>query len=156
MGVNKRERHRKGLSGLYLPLYDALCMELPTEWDPTDGLRTFIEQDALWMKGRVLTGERKVTNAKAGESPHNYGMASDWCLWREGFPFYPDLEKQHQLWGVYQELVEKLGLRWGGDWKDAPHNELRISGSFKWRECLPHYEAGGQEAVEEFIRGKLE
>jgi peptidoglycan L-alanyl-D-glutamate endopeptidase CwlK len=39
----------------------------------TQGLRTFEEQDALYAQGRTKPG-KKVTNAKAGQSIHNYGF----------------------------------------------------------------------------------
>ena len=40
------------------------------------GLRTFAEQDALYAQGRTKPGA-KVTNAKGGQSIHNYGLAVD-------------------------------------------------------------------------------
>ena len=42
----------------------------------TQGLRTIAEQDALYAKGRTTPG-KKVTNAKGGQSVHNYGFAVD-------------------------------------------------------------------------------
>ena len=49
----------------------------------TQGLRTFKEQDDLYAIGRTKTG-KKVTNAKAGQSIHNYGLAVDICLLIDG------------------------------------------------------------------------
>ena len=45
----------------------------------TEGLRTIEEQNLLYAKGRTLPG-KKVTNAKGGQSIHNYGFAVDMCL----------------------------------------------------------------------------
>jgi peptidoglycan L-alanyl-D-glutamate endopeptidase CwlK len=42
----------------------------------TDAFRTFPEQDALFAKGRTTHGD-VVTNARGGETNHNYGMAVD-------------------------------------------------------------------------------
>ena len=42
-------------------------------------LRTFAEQDALYAQGRTKGG-LKVTNAKGGQSYHNYGLAIDIVL----------------------------------------------------------------------------
>jgi len=42
-------------------------------------LRTLEEQTILYNRGRTTPGV-KVTNAKAGESFHNYGLAVDICL----------------------------------------------------------------------------
>jgi peptidoglycan L-alanyl-D-glutamate endopeptidase CwlK len=45
----------------------------------TQGLRTIDEQNALYAQGRTKSGPI-VTNAKGGESFHNYGLAIDFCL----------------------------------------------------------------------------
>ncbi|MBH8600228.1 M15 family metallopeptidase, partial [Thermoactinomyces sp. CICC 23799] len=39
----------------------------------TDGLRTFAEQNELYAQGRTKPG-KIVTNAKAGQSYHNFGL----------------------------------------------------------------------------------
>ena len=44
----------------------------------TQGLRTFAEQTALYNQ------KPRVTNAKAGQSLHNYGLAFDFCLVQNG------------------------------------------------------------------------
>lgn len=46
-------------------------------------LRTFAEQDAIYAKGRTVEGVI-VTNAKAGQSWHNYGLAVDVVLIVDG------------------------------------------------------------------------
>ena len=47
------------------------------------GFRTFAEQDALYAQGRTKPGA-KVTNAKGGQSIHNYGLAVDIVLIIDG------------------------------------------------------------------------
>uniref|UniRef100_UPI002636B3DA M15 family metallopeptidase n=1 Tax=uncultured Chryseobacterium sp. TaxID=259322 RepID=UPI002636B3DA len=49
----------------------------------TQGLRSFEEQEKLYAIGRITTG-KKVTNAKAGQSIHNYGFAVDICMMIDG------------------------------------------------------------------------
>lgn len=49
----------------------------------TDGYRTIEEQNLLYAKGRTALG-KKVTNAKGGQSIHNYGFAVDMCLIIDG------------------------------------------------------------------------
>src|SRR5690606_12092414 len=85
----RRERFRRGLHPLYLPFYDALCLELGDHWQPYFGIRTHEQQAFLYAQGRDRPG-RVVTNARAGESAHNYGCASDWTVWRGGQPLWPD------------------------------------------------------------------
>lgn len=45
---------------------------------PVQGRRTIAEQNALYAKGRTAPGPR-VTNARGGQSPHNFGLAVDLC-----------------------------------------------------------------------------
>src|ERR1043165_556102 len=45
----------------------------------TQTLRTFEEQNALYAQGRTKPGQI-VTNAKGGQSYHNYGLAIDFAL----------------------------------------------------------------------------
>jgi peptidoglycan L-alanyl-D-glutamate endopeptidase CwlK len=86
------------------------------------GLRTYAEQDALFAQGRTKPGPR-VTNAAAGHSNHNFGIAFDVGVFDGGnyIEESPDYKTVGQI-GV------DLGLEWGGNWKsiqDEPHFELR-------------------------------
>lgn len=58
-------------------LIDALRRQAVTVL-PVQCRRTIGEQDELYAKGRTAPGP-KVTNAKGGQSPHNFGMAVDLC-----------------------------------------------------------------------------
>lgn len=90
----------------------------------TSGLRTYAEQDALYAQGRTRPGQ-KVTNARAGHSNHNFGIAFDVTLW--------DKETDLPVWEspAYKAigaLGAQLGLEWGGNWttiRDEPHFQLR-------------------------------
>lgn len=68
----------------YIEMCEALTGKATVRFAYT--LRTFAEQDALYSIGRTKlydeTGKRlgKVTNAKAGQSFHNYGLAFDIVL----------------------------------------------------------------------------
>ena len=84
----------------------------------TSGLRTFAEQDALYAQGRTAEG-RKVTNAQAGDSYHNYGLAFDVVEIRDGQAIW---ETEH--WEMIGVHGEDCGFEWGGRWinfKDRPH-----------------------------------
>lgn len=84
----------------------------------TDGFRSNAEQTALYAQGRTKPG-KVVTNAKAGESLHNYGLAVDVAFQLNG--------QLHYLDELYRKIVphaRELGIEWGGDWKsfpDKPH-----------------------------------
>ena len=89
----------------------------------TQGLRTFAEQDALYKQ------RPKVTNAKGGESIHNYGFAVDIVLIIDGKTASWDIHKDWDNDGIadWDECVKifaKHGWSWGGSWqsfKDFPH-----------------------------------
>ena len=95
----------------------------------TDTLRTFQEQEALYAKGRTKPG-KIITNAKAGESYHNYGLAIDFCLllndgkevsWDRNLDMDEDNQKD---WNEVVAVFKHYGWEWGGDWnnfKDYPH-----------------------------------
>lgn len=86
------------------------------------GLRTYAEQDALYEQGRSLSG-KIVTNAKGGQSNHNFGIAFDIGVFEGGK--YQGESPKYKAVGV---LGMELGLEWGGNWKtfvDTPHFQLR-------------------------------
>lgn len=92
------------------------------------GTRSFAEQEVLWQKGRDKSGKvvdksKVVTNARAGHSNHNYGIAFDVGVFR-GRTYITDFAAYAPV-GV---LGQELGLEWGGSWtnlKDGPHFQLR-------------------------------
>jgi peptidoglycan L-alanyl-D-glutamate endopeptidase CwlK len=107
------------------------------------GLRTYEEQDALFAKGRTAPGQI-VTQARGGESNHNFGLAADLC------PFTndkPDWNAPMAVWAAIGTAAMAHGLEWGGQWKkflDKPHVQLP---SMTVKECASCYQAGGLDAV---------
>ncbi len=107
------------------------------------GLRTFEEQDALYAKGRTQPGQI-VTQARGGESNHNYGLAADLCPYTAG---KPDWNAPITVWAAIGAAAAAHGLSWGGAWKkfiDKPHVELP---AMTVRECLACFRQGGIDAV---------
>ena len=102
------------------------------------GLRTFAEQDALYAQGRTKPG-KKVTNAKGGQSIHNYGLAVDIVLILDGktasWDEKSDFDKDQQSdWMEVVTEFKRAGFSWGGDWrtfKDMPHFEKTSGLSLK-------------------------
>jgi peptidoglycan LD-endopeptidase CwlK len=105
----------------------------------TSGRRTMDEQQALYNQGRTAPGNI-VTNAKPGESPHNYGQAIDF-----GFvnPVTGTLSWDNNApWAAVAQIGKGLGLVWGGDWsslKDLPHLETTT-----WQLARTEYRRSGQ------------
>lgn len=100
---------------------------LPDGWTVKiiSGNRTYAEQEALWSKGRTAPGP-KVTNARGGQSNHNFGIAWDIGLFDAKGTYNPPGNL-----GVYRaigKIGKALGLTWGGDWRgmvDLPHFEVK-------------------------------
>lgn len=90
----------------------------------TSGYRSFAEQNKLYAQGRTAPG-KIVTNAKGGQSNHNYGLAIDYVL------LSADGKKAlwtvNEKWRRVAQIGKSLGFSWGGDWKsfkDYPHLEM--------------------------------
>jgi len=106
------------------------------------GLRTFEQQNALFAQGRTTPGKR-VTNARGGQSNHNYGLAVDVCPFKNGQPDWDD----DGAFEIIGSEAKKLDLEWGGDWQrfpDRPHLEL---GGLTIKECYHLHRQGGLQAV---------
>lgn len=94
------------------------------------GNRSYEEQDALYAKGRTAPGP-KVTNAKGGESYHNFGVAGDFGVFRQGS--YLDANEAALASKVHKAVAAWAKanlpeLTWGGSWtsfRDEPHFEYR-------------------------------
>lgn len=110
------------------------------------GTRSYAEQNALFAK------RPKVTNARGGQSNHNFGIAIDVGIFVNG-KYYTGANRTEDK--AYQDLAvlvkKNLGfaagkerlLDWGGDWKsivDMPHYELHTGKTVA--QCRALLEAG--------------
>lgn len=99
------------------------------------GTRTYAEQNALFAQ------RPKVTNARGGQSNHNFGIAVDLGIFVGGKYYTGATRGEEQAYRNlailiksalgYLEGKERL-LDWGGDWKsfkDMPHYELHTGKS---------------------------
>lgn len=117
---------RINLDYLYPPFRDRLleviakCSERGADYYAVQGLRSYQEQDQLFRIGRDIPGN-KVTNAKGGQSQHQFGLAVDFV--RDSDLQTPGLQPD---WGdsAYDTLIEELGkagLHSGVGYRDRPH-----------------------------------
>ena len=91
-------------------------------------IRNGAEQDALYVQNR--------SKARAGQSPHNYGMAIDIVHGRKAW------ELPGTSWSIIghigKEIAHQRGLKleWGGDWSfyDPAHWQLE-----NWRSLAGGY-----------------
>jgi peptidoglycan L-alanyl-D-glutamate endopeptidase CwlK len=130
--------------------------------------RTFEEQNELYAQGRTKlydsTGKRlgKVTQAKGGQSIHNYHLAFDIVLLldKDGDGKFEsatyemlDFDKDGKSdWLEVVEYFKSKGFVWGGDWKfkDKPHFEMTFG--YTWRTLKMKYDSG--KTFTETINGK--
>lgn len=98
----------------------------------TSGYRSNAEQTRLYNQGRTTPGNI-VTNAKAGQSIHNYGLAIDYALLSPSGVMHWDIKRdmnanQVQDWFEVAAIGKSMGFQWGGDWKsfvDYPHLDMQ-------------------------------
>jgi peptidoglycan LD-endopeptidase CwlK len=98
------------------------------------GLRDFQEQAELYKMGRTkkidpITGKKIdiVTNAKAGQSMHNYGLAIDVVSIVNGKEDWENTD-----WKKVAQIGKSVGFEWGGNWKtfiDRPHFQMTFGNS---------------------------
>jgi len=70
-------------------------------------------QAALYAQGRTAAG-KIVTNARAGDSFHNYRCAVDVVPLVNG---KPDWDGSHPVWAEVGRIGQENGLEWAGNWK---------------------------------------
>lgn len=115
-------------------------------------LRTNKEQDALFLK------RPKVTNAKGGQSIHNYGLAFDIVLLYDqdgngtfeqaSWSTIRDFDENSKAdWRTVTDFFKSRGWEHGGSWKsfkDEPHFQAKKQNgtSWTWKELKSLVDSG--------------
>ncbi|WP_281358133.1 M15 family metallopeptidase [Saccharibacillus qingshengii] len=105
----------------------------------TSDFRGVEEQDELYRQGREKPGNI-VTNARGGQSYHNFGLAIDFALRDESDRIVWDMELDRSGngrsdWREVVELAKDLGFEWGGDWSNFPdYPHLQITFGYTLRQ----------------------
>lgn len=84
----------------------------------TSAFRSWDESDRLYAQGRTTPGSI-ISNARGGESYHNWGLAFDASPYENGV-----ITNNIELYKKMGRLGEQVGLEWGGRFKDLvdyPH-----------------------------------
>lgn len=106
----------------------AKSKKFPHDVKLLSGTRTYDEQNALYEK------RPKVTNAKGGQSNHNFSIAIDVGIF-DGSKYYTGATRtEEKAYDALAVLVKPniQELEWGGDWKsivDKPHYQYRTGKS---------------------------
>lgn len=113
------------------------------KWGVSDGRRTMAQQREIYAQGRTKPG-KVVSNAKPGQSAHNFGLAVDiWPLKPDGKNF--DWNAADTLFKKMADIAVSMGLTAGYYFKsihDAPHVE-----SPEWKIQQAKWKAGEIEIV---------
>lgn len=96
----------------------------------TQGLRSWTDQLALWLKGRdqanpgpppahgnIVNAVQVVTNAPPGYSYHNFGLAVDVAPFADNTP---DWNINHPAWKAIVAAGESVGLQSGSSFRTFP------------------------------------
>lgn len=97
-------------------------------------------QAALFAQGRTAPG-KIVTNARAGQSFHNYRVAFDVVPLRNGKPVWGTANEDAVLWKKIGAIGIQCGLEWAGNWR-----------TFKE---FPHFQFTGGLTLADFQAGKV-
>ncbi len=102
------------------------------------GTRSYDEQNALFRQGRFGNPGPRVTNARGGQSRHNFGIAWDIGIFEGGKYLTKPKPYEHAA-----KVGMTEGIEWGGNWKnfpDRPHYQLALP--LKVSEVRDRFETG--------------
>lgn len=117
------------------------------------GHRAYAEQQKLYDQGRTAPG-KVVTNAKGGQSAHNFGIAVD--LVRDGLIDRAGIQPDYapESYEPLRLLAPKHGLVWGGSWKFRDNPHVQMPNYITARDLDPLrfcFESGGLVSVFTFL-----
>lgn len=123
-------RDKKDLHPTLASAYETACelykAKYPSEPQPflSCTFRSNDEQNALYNIGRTVKGSI-VTNAKGGQSPHNFNPSLAFDIAFIGLNKKLSWDKKY--FKMFADLIVSEQVEWGGSWKftDAPHFELK-------------------------------
>ena len=127
----------------FIEAAEKVAAEYQCEYIAISGNRTWAEQDALYEQGRTKPGEI-VTNAKGGQSNHNFGIALDFGVFKKGRYLDGGTKAEKTVAAamhrtVAERLAKKHAIEWGGNWtsfKDQPHFEIPTGLTMKQKRDL--------------------
>ena len=112
------------------------------------------EQDALFNQ------RPKVTNARGGQSIHNYGLAFDIVILRDkdnnGTFESVDWDINSEYFKTVEAYFKSKGYEWGGDWKnfkDYPH--FQKSFGYTWQQLKKKVDSNDIIRVDNIVYPKI-
>lgn len=114
----------------------AECKAIGIDLLVTSTFRDYESQDSLYAQGRTAPG-KVVTNARGGQSFHNFRVAYDVVPLRAGKPVW---DAEDPIWKQVGDAGKACGLEWAGDWKKSKE--------------FPHFQLTGGLTLSDFQKGK--
>ena len=105
------------------------------------GTRSYTEQNTLFRQGRFGNPGPIVTRARGGQSWHNFGLAWDIGIFKNGAYVTRDAD-----YNKVSGAGKVAGVEWGGDWKtfrDNPHYQIAAAGR-SLGSARTEFESGGR------------
>jgi peptidoglycan L-alanyl-D-glutamate endopeptidase CwlK len=114
------------------------------------GLRSYADEDKLYLQGRFGNPGDIVTDARGGWSNHNFGCAVDCYPFLHGFAGDLNWVPKSAQFQLMVQALKAQGLAWGGDWisiRDWPHFQLGNIPTTPTRFDRDAFASGGLDAV---------
>jgi len=140
--MNRIDTLEPDFKEIVLKVIEESILATNRNWVIVQGRRTIAEQNGLYAQGRTKPGSI-VTNAKGGQSAHNFGLAAD--LAPEKAKGIIDWNAPAPIWEMMGNIAIQHGLTWGGLFKsikDLPHIEHP-----RWKEQQALSRAGKLEVA---------
>lgn len=134
--INEYKRGRKDV------VSDAKTAVFPNEYCKNTPATHYI----LLNRGLVKKKKEVSTNAWAGESYHNWGLALDFCIRKFGDDKIIELSDGAMSLSNYYKMIglvdlaKDCGLSWGGDWVDFEDTLHFEDKNYKIPETAYHYD----------------
>jgi RHS repeat-associated protein len=108
---------------------NAVNVELGLRITILQGYRSIQQQNTFYAQGRTAPGPI-ITNARGGQSYHNYGLAIDVYLLNS----HGNIDFNAEVPPAVISIAKSQGFEWGGDWrrfKDYPHFQMTFGQTVK-------------------------
>jgi peptidoglycan L-alanyl-D-glutamate endopeptidase CwlK len=115
----------------------------------TQTLRSIEYQNKLYAQGRTAPGVI-VTNSQGGNSMHNYGIAADFGIFKNGVYLSGNNSQEYSLYKECGKIAKNIGFIWGGDFKNFPDiSHIQYTGKYDNNTALSLLKQG--KTVDEVI-----
>jgi hypothetical protein len=137
--LHRRESLQPHLAAKWEDFRTSVWVELHQRLYLASATRSFDQQNAKYAEGRDGRNGQIVTNARAGQSWHNFGLAFDVAIRSDDVP----LVLTWEISEVIGKLGELVGLEWGERWHHhRDNNHFQVTGGITLQEANLRWSEG--------------